>query len=71
MAGVEAKPPAAGEVTIRVAFNGICGTDLHIVQGHMDARVAMPAVIGHEMSGVISAVGTDVDSSHVGANRSR
>lgn len=59
---VEAKPPAAGEVTIRVAYNGICGTDLHIVQGHMDTRVDMPAVIGHEMSGVISAIGSDVDS---------
>jgi (R,R)-butanediol dehydrogenase / meso-butanediol dehydrogenase / diacetyl reductase len=58
--------PAAGEVTIRVAYNGICGTDLHIVQGHMDTRVAMPAVIGHEMSGVISALGPDVDSLTLG-----
>lgn len=58
----EVQPPADGEVTIRVAYNGICGTDLHIVQGHMDSRVAMPAVIGHEMSGVISAVGPNVDS---------
>ncbi|WP_458115710.1 zinc-dependent alcohol dehydrogenase [Arthrobacter sp. D2-10] len=62
----EATPPASDEVTIRVAYNGICGTDLHIVQGHMDARVATPAVIGHEMSGVISAVGPDVDSLTVG-----
>lgn len=53
--------PAAGEVRIRVAFNGICGTDLHIVQGHMDARVDMPATIGHEMSGVVDAVGDGVD----------
>lgn len=59
---VEAKPPAAGEVTIRVAYNGICGTDLHIVQGHMDTRVALPAVIGHEMSGIISAIGPNVES---------
>ncbi|MCW2135337.1 zinc-dependent alcohol dehydrogenase [Arthrobacter sp. VKM Ac-2550] len=59
---VEGKPPAAGEVAIRVAYNGICGTDLHIVQGHMDTRVAMPAVIGHEMSGIISAIGSDVES---------
>ncbi|MBF4992741.1 alcohol dehydrogenase catalytic domain-containing protein [Arthrobacter gandavensis] len=54
------RQPAADEVAIRVAFNGICGTDLHIVQGHMDARVAMPAVIGHEMSGVIEEVGEGV-----------
>lgn len=62
----ETQPPAADEVTIRVAFNGICGTDLHIIQGHMDTRVAMPAVIGHEMSGVISAVGPEVTSLTVG-----
>ena len=35
--------PAAGEAVIRVAYNGICGTDLHIVQGHMDQRVVTPA----------------------------
>ncbi|WP_306233156.1 zinc-dependent alcohol dehydrogenase [Agrococcus beijingensis] len=64
----EAEPrmPAADEVTIRVAYNGICGTDLHIVQGHMDARVATPAVIGHEMSGVVEAVGGDVDALAIG-----
>ncbi|GAA1424588.1 zinc-dependent alcohol dehydrogenase [Agrococcus citreus] len=57
----EPTAPAAGEVRIRVAFNGICGTDLHIVQGHMDARVAMPATIGHEMSGVVESVGDGVE----------
>ena len=57
----EPSAPAAGEVRIRVAFNGICGTDLHIVQGHMDARVAMPATIGHEMSGTVESVGDGVD----------
>lgn len=54
------QPPAPGEVVIRVAYNGICGTDLHIAQGHMDHRVSMPAVIGHEMSGVIDQVGDGV-----------
>ena len=33
------RPPAAGEVQIDVAYCGICGTDLHIYLGHMDARV--------------------------------
>lgn len=62
----EPQRPGAGEVTIRVAYNGICGTDLHIVQGHMDARVATPVVIGHEMSGVVDAVGEGVDTLAVG-----
>lgn len=62
----EAQRPGAGEVTIRVAYSGICGTDLHIVQGHMDGRVPTPAVIGHEMSGVVDAVGEGVETLAVG-----
>ncbi|MCQ1950784.1 alcohol dehydrogenase catalytic domain-containing protein [Arthrobacter sp. zg-Y859] len=53
--------PQPGQVQIAVAFTGLCGTDLHIFHGDMDARVSMPAVIGHEMSGVIAAVGDGVD----------
>lgn len=52
--------PAAGEVQIRVSHCGICGTDLHIYHGHMDHRVKMPQVIGHEMSGTIAAIGPGV-----------
>ncbi|MFF0990573.1 zinc-dependent alcohol dehydrogenase [Kocuria nitroreducens] len=58
--------PGAGEVQIEVAYTGICGTDLHILHGSMDARVALPAVIGHEMSGRISAVGEGVQDWKVG-----
>jgi (R,R)-butanediol dehydrogenase / meso-butanediol dehydrogenase / diacetyl reductase len=47
-------------VQLAVAYTGICGTDLHILHGHMDARVTMPAVLGHEMSGRVVAVGSDV-----------
>ena len=53
--------PAAGQVRIRVSHCGICGTDLHIFHGRMDRRVKMPAVIGHEMSGVIESVGDGVE----------
>jgi 2-desacetyl-2-hydroxyethyl bacteriochlorophyllide A dehydrogenase len=52
--------PAAGEVRIRVSHCGICGTDLHVFHGAMDHRVTKPAVIGHEMSGVIESVGAGV-----------
>ena len=55
-----------GEVRIDVAYTGICGTDLHICHGDMDARVGTPAVIGHEMSGRIAAVGAGVDGLAVG-----
>lgn len=54
-------PPGSGQVQIRVSHCGICGTDLHIFHGKMDHRVRRPQVIGHEMSGVIAAVGPDVE----------
>ena len=56
----EAVAPAAGQVQIRVSHCGICGTDLHIFHGHMDRRVHMPQVMGHEMSGTIVAAGEGV-----------
>ncbi len=52
--------PKQDEVRIRVAWCGICGTDVHIFHGQMDQRVNMPQPIGHEMSGVVEAVGKNV-----------
>ena len=57
---VEAQPPGPGEVQVAVAYTGICGTDLHILHGAMDARVRLPAVLGHEMSGRGAVLGADV-----------
>ena len=52
--------PGPGQVQIRVSHCGICGTDLHIFHGNMDHRVKLPQIIGHEMSGTIETVGSDV-----------
>ena len=38
----------AGEALLRVRRVGICGTDLHIYQGHLDHRVPKGGIIGHE-----------------------
>ncbi|GAA4116266.1 alcohol dehydrogenase catalytic domain-containing protein [Nocardioides fonticola] len=57
----EPRPPGPGEVQIRVAYVGLCGTDLHVLHGAMDHRVTTPAVIGHEMSGTVAAVGAGVE----------
>ncbi|MGX9357265.1 zinc-dependent alcohol dehydrogenase [Roseobacteraceae bacterium S113] len=68
---VETKAPDApgpGEVAIRTAYCGICGTDMHVYHGNMDARVGHNRIVGHEMSGVVSAVGAGVDSIAVGQN---
>ena len=40
--------PKEGEALLRVRRVGICGTDLHIFQGHLDHRVPKGGIIGHE-----------------------
>ena len=40
--------PRDGEALLRVRRVGICGTDLHIFQGHLDHRVPKGGIIGHE-----------------------
>ncbi|MEO0795495.1 MAG: zinc-binding dehydrogenase [Verrucomicrobiota bacterium] len=64
----ECKPvsPAAGEIRLEVSYCGVCGTDIHIAHGAMDARVPSPMVIGHEMSGTIAEIGDGVDGFAVG-----
>jgi len=48
-AGTASMPvPGPGEALLRVRRVGICGTDLHIFQGHLDNRVPRGGIIGHE-----------------------
>tara|TARA_R110002049_G_scaffold171426_2_gene337941 strand:+ start:16019 stop:17035 length:1017 start_codon:yes stop_codon:yes gene_type:complete len=58
--------PQQGEVRIKVAYVGVCGTDVHIYHGMMDKRVNIPETIGHEMSGVIDAIGEGVSGYALG-----
>lgn len=62
----EIETPTEGEVRIKVAYTGVCGTDVHIYHGMMDKRVDIPVTIGHEMSGVIDAIGTNVIGFEIG-----
>ncbi|WP_430928712.1 zinc-dependent alcohol dehydrogenase [Polaribacter marinivivus] len=58
--------PIEGEVRIKVAYVGVCGTDVHIYHGMMDKRVSIPETIGHEMSGTVDAIGDGVTGFSVG-----
>ncbi len=60
------RPPGPGEVRLDVAYCGLCGTDLHIAHGAMDARIRTPQVIGHEMSGTVAEVGAGVEGVRAG-----
>jgi (R,R)-butanediol dehydrogenase/meso-butanediol dehydrogenase/diacetyl reductase len=60
------EPVEAGMVRIKVAYCGVCGTDVHIYHGNMDKRVSIPQVIGHEVSGAITELGVGVTGFNVG-----
>ncbi len=51
--------PGHGELLLHVRAVGICGTDLHIVDGAIET-VAAPAPLGHEIAGEVVAVGPGV-----------
>ena len=61
------KEVGAGDVKIAVAYCGICGTDLHKVEGKAGSRpVTYPVPLGHEISGYVEEVGSDVSGFKVG-----
>lgn len=65
---VEERPlpePGPGEVRLRVAYVGICGSDLHGYTGESGRRVP-GMVMGHEASGWVEAVGQGVTTSAIG-----
>jgi L-iditol 2-dehydrogenase len=52
-------------VVLEVVGAGICGTDLHILDG--DYETAVPVTMGHEVSGEVVEVGEGVDDGWLGA----
>ena len=50
--------PSGTQVRIRIAGCGVCRTDLHIVDG-VQTRVSLPITLGHEVAGVVDALGPD------------
>jgi aryl-alcohol dehydrogenase len=61
---VELSPPCEGEVLVRMRGVGICHTD--ISASHGSIPIPLPAVLGHEGSGVVEAVGPGVTELAVG-----
>lgn len=59
LAELETPAPAPGEVLVRVAACGICGSDVHGYDGSSGRRIP-PLVMGHEAAGVIAACGDGV-----------
>ena len=58
--------PRSGEVLVKVVACGVCHTDLHVVKG--EVKFPTPAVMGHEISGVVTEVGEGVRNVAPGDN---
>ncbi|MGJ8571978.1 MAG: L-idonate 5-dehydrogenase [Hoeflea sp.] len=63
-----AEQPGPGEVAIKLASGGICGSDLHYYNhgGFGAVRLKQPMILGHEVSGHITALGDGVSSFAIG-----
>lgn len=68
---IEERPveaPGAGEVRLRLAAGGICGSDLHYFNhgGFGAVRLREPMILGHEVSAHVEALGPDVEGLELG-----
>ena len=59
IAELDLEDPGPGEVVVRMAAVGICGTDLHSLRGEWIRPT--PIVLGHEGAGVVERIGADVE----------
>lgn len=57
--------PGAGQVRLKVKFCGVCHTDLHSVEGDIHPP-HLPIIPGHQVVGVIDALGAEVDTRKLG-----
>lgn len=55
---VDVPSPRQGEVLVHMAAGGVCHSDLHVMKG--DLAAPLPAILGHEGSGVVAEVGPGV-----------
>ncbi len=60
----EPQPLGALDVEVDITHCGICHSDLHLVDGEWGG--SFPKVVGHEIIGVIRAVGSAVDRARLG-----
>lgn len=60
------EPTVKGDlVKIKIAYSGVCGTDLHAFKGTY-ASTQPPVILGHEFSGIVTEVGPEVVDIRVG-----
>jgi alcohol dehydrogenase (NADP+) len=55
----ERRPVGDNDVLIEIKYSGICHSDIHTIQGHW-GKQQYPQVPGHEIAGIVTAVGRNV-----------
>lgn len=65
---VKSESPSAGQVLIKMATGGVCGSDLHYYShgGFGSIKLKEPMILGHEVSGYISELGEGVEGLAIG-----
>jgi alcohol dehydrogenase, propanol-preferring len=58
--------PGNGEILVEIEACGVCRTDLHVVDGELP-NPKLPLVPGHEIVGVVKAVGAGVSTAKIGS----
>ncbi len=61
---VQIGSPIGREVLVEIKASGLCHSDLHFAEN--DYGVPLPAVFGHELAGIVTAVGAEVREFAVG-----
>ncbi len=58
--------PGPGELLVKVMACGVCHTDLHAAEGDWPVKPSLPFIPGHEVVGVVAALGPDVKDFNLG-----
>jgi propanol-preferring alcohol dehydrogenase len=66
LAEIAVPKPAQGQLLLRVRACGVCRTDLHVFDGEL-AHPKLPLVLGHEVVGIVEAVGDGVSNTRIGS----